>query len=229
MISLQLMLISLYHHRSVLTLSLLPITLLSMKVIGLTGGIGSGKSEIARFLKDLGAGTIDADKVGHEVLYRGTPCWQKLVDTFGKEICDTEGNIDRKILARIVFKNQESMIKLNQITHPMILDEIKIRLKKLEDQGYKVAVVEAALLIEAGWAPYMDQIWLSLAPKGLTLRRLEKRGLNEAEAAARIAAQIPGENKINQATVVINNNGSLSDLKERVVQLWNSLDPGSNQ
>jgi dephospho-CoA kinase len=214
---------------SVLTPASPPITLLSMKVIGLTGGIGSGKSEIAGFLKELGAGVIDADKVGHEIFNRGTPCWQKMVETFGKDICDAEGNIDRKILARIVFKNRESILKLNQITHPMILDEIRIRLKKLEDQGYDVAVVEAALLIEAGWAPYMDQIWLSLSPKDLTLKRLKNRGLNEDEAKARIAAQIPGETKIDQATVVINNNGSLSDLKERVVELWNSLHLRSNQ
>jgi dephospho-CoA kinase len=200
-----------------------------MKVIGLTGGIGSGKSEIAGFLKELGAGVIDADKVGHEIFNRGTPCWQKMVETFGKEICDSEGNIDRKILARIVFKDQEAMVKLNQITHPMILDEINVRLKKLKELGYKVAIVEAALLIEAGWAPYMDQVWLSLSPKDLTLRRLLNRGLKEDEAKARIAAQIPGETKINQATVVINNNGSLIDLKDRVIELWNSLDLSYDQ
>jgi dephospho-CoA kinase len=194
-----------------------------MKVIGLTGGIGSGKSQIAAFLKELGAGVIDADKVGHEIFDPGTACWHKVVETFGKEICDPEGKIDRKKLAKIAFQNQESIDKLSSITHPMILDEIKLRLKKLEHQGKEVAVVEAALLLEAGWKPCMDQIWLAIAPKDVTLMRLKKRGLSESDAKARIAAQIPGETKINQATQVIKNDGSLNDLREKVANLWNGL------
>jgi dephospho-CoA kinase len=194
-----------------------------MKVIGLTGGIGSGKSEIAIYLKHLGAGIIDADKVGHEIFNRGTPCWQKVVETFGKDIIDNEENIDRKKLAKIVFQNPEAMAKLNQITHPMILDEIQSRLKKFETAGYKTAVVEAALLIEAGWASYMDQIWLAIAPQDITLVRLKKRGLSESDAKARIAAQIPGETKIKQATAVILNDGSIDDLRKKVAKLWNGI------
>jgi dephospho-CoA kinase len=194
-----------------------------MKIIGLTGGIGSGKSEIAAYLKELGAAVIDADKVGHEILNPGTPGWQKVVETFGKEICDSEGRIDRKKLAKIVFQDPQAIEKLNGITHPAILDEIKSRLNNFERQGFKAAVVEAALLIEAGWAPFMDRIWLSIAPKDITLARLSKRGLSEQEAKARIAAQIPGETKIKQASAVIVNDGSIEELRGKVAKLWNDL------
>lgn len=194
-----------------------------MKIIGLTGGIGSGKSEIAAYLKELGAAVIDADKVGHEILNPGAPGWQKVVEAFGKEICDSEGRIDRKKLAKIVFQDPQAIEKLNGITHPAILDEIKSRLKNFEKQGYKAAVVEAALLIEAGWAPFMDRIWLSIAPKDITLARLSKRGLSDQEAKARIAAQIPGETKIKQASAVIVNDGSIQELRQKVAKLWNEL------
>jgi dephospho-CoA kinase len=203
-----------------LTISLLPITLKIMKIIGLTGGIGSGKSEIAAYLKQLGAAVIDADKVGHDIFNRGTPCWQKVVETFGREILDSEGNINRKSLAKIVFQNPQAIKKLNSITHPVILDEIKSRLLKFESEGFDTAVVEAALLIEAGWAPSMNEIWLALAPEEIILERLIKRGLSEEDARARIASQIPGENKKNQATVILVNDGSLDDLKKKVAKLW---------
>jgi dephospho-CoA kinase len=177
---------------NVLTLTATTYKLLIMKVIGLTGGIGSGKSEIAAFLKELGAGVIDADKVGHEILNPGKPGWHKVIETFGKDICDQTGKIDRKKLAKIVFQNSDAVDKLNQITHPLILNEIKLRLNKLEAEGFEVAIVEAALLIEAGWTPFMDQIWLSITPKEIALSRLMKRGLTESEARARMATQIPG-------------------------------------
>lgn len=194
-----------------------------MKVIGLTGGIGSGKSEIAAFLKELGAGVIDADKVGHEILNPGTPGWHKVIDTFGKDVCNQEGKIDRKKLAKIVFQKPEEIDKLNKITHPLILDEIKLRLNQLKQEGFEVAIVEAALLIEAGWAPYMNQIWLSITPKAITLARLIKRGLSESEAKARIAAQIPGETKINLATAIIINDGSIMELRNKIEKLWDGL------
>jgi dephospho-CoA kinase len=194
-----------------------------MKVIGLTGSIGSGKSEVAAILKELGAGVIDADKVGHEILNPGKPGWHKVVETFGKNICDQSCKIDRKKLSKIVFQNPEAIDKLNQITHPLIWNEIKLLLNKLEEEGFEVAIVEAALLIEAGWAPFMDQIWLSIAPKEITLSRLIKRGLSESEAKARIAAKIPGETKINQATAVILNDGSIIELRKKVAKLWNGI------
>jgi dephospho-CoA kinase len=206
-------------------LTLTPTTykLVIVKVIGITGGIGSGKSEVAGILKELGAGVIDADKVGHEILNPGTPGWHKVTETFGKYICDQSGKIDRKKLAKIVFQNAESVDKINKITHPLILNEIKLRLNKMEAEGFKVAVVEAALLIEAGWAPLMDQIWLSLTPKEITLSRLMKRGLSESEAKARISAQVPGETKINQVTEIILNDGSIIKLRKKVAKLWTGI------
>jgi dephospho-CoA kinase len=194
-----------------------------MKVIGLTGGIGSGKSAIAGFLKEMGAAVIDADKVGHEILNPGTAGCQKVSDEFGKSICTPEGGIDRKRLSWIVFNDPESLKKLNAITHPLILDEVKRRIKKHQAEGYDVVIVEAALILESGWSPYMDEIWLALAPQDITLARLEKRGLSPTEARARISAQIPGESKIKQAAEVIENSGSLPDLRSKVAKLWNRI------
>jgi dephospho-CoA kinase len=191
-----------------------------MKVIGLTGGIGSGKSSIARFLGELGAAVIDADKVGHDILNPGTPGWQEVVEAFGEDVLTRQKTVDRKALAELVFKDPAALEKLNRITHHRILDKVKTRLREYEDAGYKAAVVEAALLIEAGWAPLMDEVWLAIAPKDLTIQRLKKRGLPEAEARARIANQIPGEEKIKLATRIIKNDGSLDDLKTKVKMLW---------
>jgi len=192
-----------------------------MKVIGLTGGIGSGKSTVAGFLRDLGAAVIDADKVGHEVLAPETEGWQEVVETFGQDFLTPQNEINRKKLAQMVFDNPSALETLNRITHRRILDEVKNRLRKYEEQGFCVAVVEAALLVEAGWAPLMDEVWLVVTPQKLTLQRLEQRGLPASEARARIAAQIPGEEKINLATEIIQNDGSLDDLRNKVEKLWN--------
>jgi dephospho-CoA kinase len=194
-----------------------------MKIIGLTGGIGSGKSVIAGFLKELGAAVIDADKIGHEMIEPGTPVWQEVVDTFGRDILDPHGAIVRKKLAQIVFSDPSALEKLNRITHPRILAEVKTRLKEYEKQGFKVVVMEAAILIEAGWAPLADEVWLALAPADVTFQRLKQRGLPESEALARIAAQVPGEAKISRAQVVIHNDGSLEDLKAKVEKLFQRI------
>ncbi len=194
-----------------------------MKVIGLTGGIGSGKSCVARFMEELGAGFIDADKVGHEIYNPGTSGWQEVVETFGRDILDARGVIDRKKLAQKVFSSPENHQKLNAILHPKIRREVENRLNQFRQQGKEITILEVILLVEAGWTDMVDELWLVVASKNITLKRLEGRGLREPEALARMAAQTPFEKLKPHATVVIHNDGSLEELKAKVNQLWTEL------
>jgi dephospho-CoA kinase len=194
-----------------------------MKIIGLTGGIGSGKSAVASILKELGATLIDSDKVGHEVLKPGSSGWWEVVNTFGQEILTLQGAIDRQKLSEIVFKNPLALQKLNQIVHPKIESEVQGRLKIFEGQGVKVVVIEAALISEAGWKPLARQIWVVKTPREITLKRLKVRGLSETEALARMASQTPAEQHVKQGLVIINNAGTLKDLKAAVEKLWQEL------
>jgi dephospho-CoA kinase len=194
-----------------------------MKVIGLTGNIGCGKSTVARFLQELGADCIDADKVGHEIYNPGTPGWLETVEAFGREILSPEGTIDRKILSQKVFNNPQAVAKLNRILHPKIRREVERRLSQSRAKGKEAAVVEAILLVEAGWLDMVDVLWLVVAPHDATLKRLQERGLPESEALARLAAQTPPEKLRLYATEVIHNDGDLVKLKSTVENLWNKM------
>jgi dephospho-CoA kinase len=194
-----------------------------MKVIGLTGNIGSGKSSVSRLLEGLGAACIDADKVSYEIYNPGTPGWQEVVETFGRDVLSPQGTIDRKKLSQKVFNNPQAVVALNKIAHPKIRRAVEERLNSLRTQGQAVAVVEATLLVEAGWMDMLDELWLVTAPRDLTLKRLEGRGLPESEALARMAAQTPPEKLASYARAVINNDGNMDHLKEQVEKLWNGL------
>ena len=195
-----------------------------MKVIGLTGNIGSGKSAVSRFLAEFGAGWIDADKVTHEVYNPGTPGWQEIVAAFGRDVVSPEGTIDRKKLSQKVFNNPQAIAKLNQIMHPLIRREVEARLDRYRKEGKKAAVLEAILLVEAGWMDMVDELWLVVAPRDITLKRLqEQRGISEAEAMARMAAQTPAEKLAAHAKIIIHNDSSLEDLKSRVKKLWDEI------
>jgi dephospho-CoA kinase len=194
-----------------------------MKIIGLTGGIGSGKSTVSAILKELGAAIIDSDKVGHNVLNPGTPGWKEAAAAFGRDILDPQGTIDRKKLAQIVFKNPEALEKLNKIVHPRIDAEIDARLKQYREQGTDVVVVEVALITEARWVPRADQVWVVKTPKDITLKRLKERGMSESESLARMAAQTPAEEKVKRGLVIIDNAGSANDLRAKVEKLWNEI------
>jgi dephospho-CoA kinase len=194
-----------------------------MKVTGLTGGMGSGKSTVARLLAELGATIIDADKVGHEVFKPGTEAWQEVVAAFGKQILTTKGEIDRKKLGEIVFGNPELLSQLNKIMHPKMNEVVKTKFKEYRRQGVEVVVLEAPLLIEAGWASLVDEIWVTVAPQSAVLKRLTEKGLSRKEALARIHSQLSSEERIKHADVVIYNDGDLDKLKTRVRELWQRL------
>lgn len=196
-----------------------------MKTIGLTGGICSGKSTVARFLEDLGAVIIDADKIGHEALKPDTEVWHKVVDTFGRQVLTSGGSIDRRRLGEIVFGSPESLLKLNQITHPRIYQVAKTRLEDCRKRGASVAVLEAPLLLKAGWTSLVDEVWVTTASEAAVLRRLqERRGLSRTESLARIRSQMPVQEQIDCADVIIDTDCNLEELKARVEELWQGLD-----
>lgn len=195
-----------------------------MITIGLTGGIGSGKSTVGAMLKDLGAAFIDADKVGHRLLREDAELKAEIIRLFGDTIVNGGGQIDRRRLAGIVFSDPAALIKLNVVTHPLINRAVATEVAEVRETGYKVAVIEAPLLIEAGWAAESDVIWLTVAPADVVLNRLvDKMGYTEAEALSRISSQISNEERRQYAAEVIDTDTTLEELKIRVERLWKGL------
>ena len=195
-----------------------------MLVIGLTGGICSGKSTVCGFLTDLGAAFLSADKIGHEAYEPFSIAWQSVVDGFGEGILKEGYEIDRQKLGEIVFNDPEAMARLNQIMHPAIRRMTEERIEKLKREGVSVAVFEAPLLIEANWLDLVDQVWVVTASEETVVRRCSERsGLDEAQARARIASQLSNEERIKYADQVINNDLSIDEVRARVKGLWDGL------
>lgn len=192
-----------------------------MKVIGLTGGIGSGKSTVAQFLAELGAEVVDLDKVGHWTLNQGTETWDRVVKVFGREILNNNNDIDRGKLGEIVFNDSEALLRLNLIIHPVIDNILNARLEEYRRKGTEVVVIEAAAMLEAGRAWKFDELWVVTAPESAVIDRLRQRtGLSEEEAGARIRSQMPQEERIKHADVVIDTDCTLDELKARVAVVW---------
>ena len=195
-----------------------------MKVIGLTGGIGSGKSTVSKYLQELGAVLIDADKVGHAAYLPNTDTWREIVASFGEQILASDGNIDRKKLGAIVFSSPESLARLNQIVHPRMYEMMKSEIEEYRQQGVEVVVLEAAILLEAGWAPLVDEIWVTIAPESMVVERTKERtGLPEEQILARIRSQMSSEERAKHADVVFNNDGSVDELEVKVKELWEGI------
>jgi dephospho-CoA kinase len=195
-----------------------------MKVIGLTGGIGSGKSTVSRILAELGAVVMDADKVGHQAYQPGTETWKDVVAAFGKEVVAADGSIDRRKLGAIVFGDPEALKRLNQIVHPRMYDMMAEQIEEYRQQGVNVVVLDAAILIEANWTPLVDEVWVTVASEPTVVRRVRERtGLPEEQIRSRIRSQLSNEERKKQASVVISNDGGLHELRAKVVELWEGL------
>lgn len=193
----------------------------NMKVISLTGGIASGKSTAARFLEELGAVIVDADKVGHEALRTGTKAWCDVVAVFGQQVLNDNSEVDRKKLGELVFDNPEALVHLNQIVHPHISKAMQIQLEEYRRKGVKVVVMEIPLLVETGGISMVDQVWVITASKSVVLSRLQTRsGLSRQQSLVRISSQTSNKERIRHADVVIDNNGSLDDLRAKVKESW---------
>ena len=194
-----------------------------MLVVGLTGSIGTGKSEATRILQELGAGVINADQVGHEAYTPHTESWNEVVDAFGRDILQSNGEIDRGKLGAIVFSDSGQMAKLNGIMHPRIAGMVAEKIEQMRSQGIQVAVVEAALLFEAGWETLVDEVWTTASPLELVFQRLMSRnGLDEEEVRKRLASQMDIQDRLDRSDVVVDNSAGVAALEETVRSLWES-------
>lgn len=187
--------------------------------VGLTGGIAAGKSAVARRLVELGAVLIDADAIARAVLEPGTPGLAEVVAAFGPGILDDAGALDRPALGALVFADESKRQVLNSIVHPRVRAEAE-RLRAAA-AGDAVVVQDIPLLVESGQAGNFDVVLVVAAPQAERLRRMvEDRGMAEADARARIAAQATDEQRAAVADVVINNSGTLEELRQRVNEIW---------
>jgi dephospho-CoA kinase len=192
---------------------------LGVRIWGLTGNIGSGKSTVGRMLAARGVPVIDADQVAREVVEPGKPALRDIASRF-PGVLRKDGSLDRKALAGRVFADAAEREALNAIVHPRIAEEVASRMAALAARGEKVAVYEAALIVENGLQEGLDGLIVVTAPPDLQVERLRTRErMEEAEARARIAAQLPAGEKTRHATVVIDNSGSEAQLLEQVERL----------
>jgi len=192
-----------------------------MTVIGVTGNIGSGKSAVCQILAKLGAIIVDADELTHESYRPHSQAWQELINTFGKDIVKANEEIDRQKLGQIVFANPAALALLNQIVHPRAYGMTQEKIKDYRRQGAKAIVVEATLLIEAGWTDLVDKVWLVVTPEDVAIQRLSQhKGMSESQILARLEVQMPAEEKMKYAAEVIYNDGDLNQLEAKVTELW---------
>ena len=189
-----------------------------MKIVGLTGGIASGKSTVSNYLKSMDFAVIDADQIAREIVDTGQPALEEICITFGKNILNADGSLNRKALGDMVFSNEKLLEKLNKITHPRIIKEIinKIELYK-QNRKRSIVFVDAALLIEMNMRQLVDEVWLVKVDKETQRRRLmERNGLDFTEAENRINAQMSMEEKVKKADIIIDNNNGIDYLYAQI-------------
>ncbi|HXR35748.1 MAG TPA: dephospho-CoA kinase [Candidatus Binataceae bacterium] len=196
-----------------------------MLTVGLTGGIGSGKSTVAKILAELGAPSFDADKVGHEIYMPGGPAYRDVIAAFGDGIVASDGTIDRKKLGPIVFADPAQLKRLEAIVHPRMFERMREMVAEMRSKGVTAPIViEAAILIEARWQPLFDEIWLVVAPREKVIQRVEaERGLKPEQTEARIKAQLSDDERRNHCSMVVDNSGTIEQLRAAVSILWQEL------
>jgi len=194
-----------------------------MFILGVTGGVGSGKSTVAKILEEKGARVLDADAIVHE-LYRGGKLAQAIAIAFGAETLDANGGVQRAKLAEIVFRHPARRRELEQLVHPAVRARVLEEIERLRREGFLgIVVVDAALLVESSHPYPLDALAVVAAPEEARLARLEARGMSRAEAVRRMAAQATDEEKERRADVVLRNDGTLQDLEARVDEMLLSL------
>jgi dephospho-CoA kinase len=192
-----------------------------VRLIGLTGGIGSGKSAAAAFLRKLGVTVIDADEGTRAVQAPGSEGLHRLVEAFGPEMLTTEGALDRAALGAVVFADASARQRLNAIVHPLVREWMAERVREAAERGYEVVVLDIPLLFETRGTEGLDAVILVYSPEELQLKRLvEQRGMDEGAARERIAAQMPIDDKRRLASHVVVNTGTLEDLRSEVERTW---------
>ncbi len=192
-------------------------------IIGLTGGAGSGKSTAARYFRELGARVLDADRIGHDLLKKGSPCHAKIIKAFGPSIV-TGDRINRKALGKIVFGSKRELGKLNKIVHPYILKRIKGNIANIKKSGYRgIVIIDAALIIQWGWKKWLDYIIMINAPVRTRLERMRIKGISSTRAKSIMAQQLSPRRMRQEADWVIENRSSMSGLQKKVLEVWRSI------
>jgi dephospho-CoA kinase len=197
-------------------------------IIGLTGGIATGKSTAADYLEKKGAEIIDADQISHKITQKKKKGWQLIVEEFGENILKSDGELDREKLGGIIFSDSTKRKKLESLLHPLIISEMKEKAHEyLENK--KIVIFMAPLLYEAGLDQFCDQIWVISSSESAQIKRLQKRnGLNRKAALSRIESQMPLKDKIAKADVVIENNSTLNEFKKNLDQQWEKVLKGED-
>ncbi|MBI4354397.1 MAG: dephospho-CoA kinase [Candidatus Omnitrophica bacterium] len=194
-----------------------------MIVVGITGSVGTGKSTVAKMLKECGAEVIDADHLAHEAIQPRQPAWRCIIKTFGRTILKADGSIDRLALGQRVFRDAKARRRLERIIHPDVIRRTKARLSQWRRQGrVRVAVLDVPLLVEAGMHKLVDRLVVVTAPAAIQRQRLKARGWSEPEIRRRIAAQWKLSAKVALADVVIDNAAGLLETQRQVKDLWNT-------
>ena len=190
--------------------------------IGLTGGIGCGKSTVTKILAELGATVMDADKIAHSTYAPGGPAYDGVLAAFGKEVLAPDGSIDRSKLGPIVLKEPAKLTELTDAVWPATKNRIREMIAEARAKGErKPIVVEAAILIEANWQSVFDEVWLITAAKDFVIARVEReRGLKPEQTEARIKAQLSDDERRKHAAIVIENNGTIEELKDQLARVW---------
>jgi len=193
-------------------------------VIGLTGGVATGKTTVARMFKALGAKVLSADEIVHELVQPGSNVWRAVVDEFGDRILGEDGRIDRRKLAEIVFGDRQRRLRLEAITHPPVLELLAAEAKRFRDTGRGVLILEIPLLFETASARLVDKVLVVTAEQETQIRRLEKRySLTREEAKLRIRSQLPMSEKIRHADWVVSTEGALRSTREQVERVWTTI------
>ena len=195
-----------------------------MLIIGLTGGIGTGKSEVSHILRDLGAVVIESDKVAHQSYEPGTKAHGLIVNHFGEDVLDGSGFIDRKTLGEIVFSDPARRLDLEKIVWPATRELTLALLKKETERGTEVVVVEVPKLFESGWDKVADIVWTVEAPPSVVSQRVERRsGMSKSDTRSRVAAQLTRQDRVDRADIAIENDATLEDLRNQISKLWESI------
>ncbi len=192
--------------------------------IGLTGGVGCGKSTISSYMKTLGLPVIDGDKLAREAVIPGSPSMEKIRRVFGPGLFLPDGSLNREKMARIVFQDKNKIEALNSIIHPYIWQRVWEELLKAQREGKAIAVLDMPLLLEIGWQLRSESIWVVKAPVEQQIQRvIQRNGVTREEALARIRNQMPTINKLNYADVVIDNSGTIEAAQAQVRQALSKI------
>ena len=195
-----------------------------MRSIGLTGGIASGKSTVVELLREFGAATIDADKLGHQTYEPGSDTFRAVVAAFGDELVAEDGTIDRRVLGGKVFGKPDELKRLTDIVWPGIRALAAAELQRLDAAGTEVAVLEAAVLIEAEWQDLVDEVWVvSVSADAARERLMARNNMSAEDADARISSQLSNDERLRHADIVLDTDCPLEEVRGRVEAAWTAL------